>query len=169
MKIIVLMVLAILTLLSLADETEEEPKAITKDIGLTIEHCHPGDEATVHVIPIPKNPRRVEGWFNTTNSLISLSDLSMLPTGLNRLEIRTICRGMTSEVYSAVFDLQRPPPKPRVGRKLIHEDTNNISMPPMPPGMAMTLPLPGGETNHGTYKDLTMMKRYFETNKRRSQ
>lgn len=183
MKAIALVVLAILALYAAADETEEEPKPVSKDVGLQINHCHPGDSAFITVIPIPENDVRCGGMFNTTNTILTLDDLSMLPSGLNRLQIRSVCRGLTGEVSSVVIDLQRPPPPPKLSIRKVRRvapaspvptrfnTTSNTSppMPPLPPGMAGMLPLPGGATNRISYKDQVMMKAYFSKPGRRSQ
>lgn len=167
MKMILLGMAVLVTFAAGGLGDEEFPKGITEEIGLVLEHCHSDDSATIHVTPIPKNQQRVEGTFTTTNTLLTLRDLSMLPDGLNRLDIRTVCRGLTSAPSTMVIDLQRPPPKPRIGRRMLSAATNQVSAPPIPPGIFLALP--GGATNHGTYQDLELMKRYFEGNKRRSQ
>lgn len=178
MRALILIILAILAIAATADETEEDVKVIKGDIGIDISKCHPGHETLVHVIPIPINDRRAEGWFKTTNSVLSLRDLSMLPDGLNRIEFQNVCRGSTGELSSAVFDLQRPPPPPKVVVKLIRPKRTNSSvplrfsapsqpmMPPMPPGMAQHMPLPDAETNKMSYKDSWLMRQYYSLERR---
>lgn len=181
MKIIILLVLAVVAAVSAADETDEEdPKPVSKEVGLALNHCHPGDPAHITVIPIPENEVRRGGFFTTTNNLLSLRDLSMLPSGLNRLEIRSICRGLTGEVQNVVIDLQRPPPPPKVtSRRVPRAVTNHVPvravvtnappLPPLPPGMAGAMPLPNAETNKVSYKDSQLMKNYYAKQGRRSQ
>lgn len=179
MKVIILLVLVALAAVAGADDTEEDPTPVTKDAGLRLTHCHPGDVAWIHVIPLPENENRRGGWFQTTNTVLTLGDCSMLPEGLNRLEVRSICRGMTGEVSTAVIDVQRPPPPPKLGRaKIRRAHTNSVPVrfasaperppfPPTPPGMVM--PLPDGATNKISYHDQQLMQNYYSKLGRRSQ
>jgi hypothetical protein len=175
MRIAILVVLAVLAMVAAADDVEEEPREVTDKIGVTLESCHPGvDEVLVHVIPIPENATRLSGWFKTTNTVLFLKDLSMLPSGLNRLEVQSICRGLTGEVQSAVIDLKRPPPRPKIGSRRAPAHTNSlvpvrlthppIPLPPIPPGMVM--PLPNAETNRVSYQDKELMRRYHARQRR---
>lgn len=172
---IALVILLVLAAIAFADETEEEPIPVTMEEGFSLTHCHPGDAAQIKVIPIPMNAVRVRGWFTTTNSILTLKDLSMLPSGLNRLEVQSICRGMTGEVTSVVIDLQRPPPPPKVARaRVIKPSAVPIRtgppewppLPPMPPGMAQMMPLPNAETNIMSYKDSVLMREYYSRPRR---
>jgi hypothetical protein len=186
---LILVVLALVAVVAAADETDEEPKPVSKEVGLALAHCHPGDTALIHVIPIPENEVRRQGWFSTTNDLMTMGDFSMLPSGLNRLEIRPVCRGLTGEVSTVVIDLKRPPPPIKVGSRRVRPpvSTNSIvptrfnasstpdpiPLPPMPPGMASSLPLPdeqhGASTNKMSYRDMQIMKNYYAKQGRRSQ
>lgn len=180
-SLVILAVLAVLALLSAADETEEDPRPVSGEVGLAIIHCHPGDRAVIHVIPIPENDSRRGGWFSTTNDVLNLEDLSMLPSGLNRLEIRSVCRGLTGAVATATIDLRRPPPPVKLAsaraRKRgstnspvpLRMDLARTPLPPMPPGMAERMPLPDGETNRMSYKDSQLMKAYYSKPGRRNQ
>lgn len=190
MKMLILVVLALVAVVAAADDTEtdEEPKPVSKEVGLAIAHCHPGDLALIHVIPIPENETRRQGWFSTTNDLLAMGDFSMLPSGLNRLEIRPVCRGLTGEVSTVVIDLKRPPPPVKVASRRVRtpvstnspvpirmaaDQTPSIPMPPMPAGMAGALPLPdeqhGASTNKMSYRDMQIMKNYYAKQGRRSQ
>lgn len=180
---VLLAVLVVMAVISAADETEEEPKPVSADLGLRIYHCHPGDRAVIHVMPIPENDARVQGWFSTTNEVLSLWDLSMLPSGLNRLEVQPVCRGLTGEVRTVVIDLQRPPPpvkiesvrirRPKapspVPTRMTHETNEAPQFPPIPPGMAGLLPLPDAATNRISYHDQQLMKAYYSKPGRRNQ
>lgn len=152
---------------------EDEPLEITKDAALSIQHCHAGDKAVIHVVPIPINARRAEGWMITTNAVLGLPELSMLPEGLIRLEIQTVCRGLTGEVGRVVIDLRRPPPPPAVSRVGVQKPSavplrfGAVPAPPLPPGLALALP--GAETNRMSYEDAQLMRRYYSKTGRRSQ
>lgn len=142
MRTFVLVVLALLALCAAADETEDEiPKTITKDIGLGIEICQPDGLVEIHVVPIPRTERRVEGWFNTTNTLLTLTNaaMSMIPSGLVKFEMRSICQGQTGETSVVYLDIVRPPPKVKVSRRLLSKGTNE-PVPPLPPGLVPALP-----------------------------
>lgn len=176
MKVIILLVLAALALVAGADDTEDDPTPITKDEGLKLTHRHPGDIAWIHVTPIPENARRVGGWLQTTNTILTLGDCSMFPEGLNRLEVRTISRGMTGEVATALVDVQRPPPAPKLSRaKIRRSATNSVPVrlaaqppaPPLPPGFVP--PLPGGATDRVSYHDFQLMQKYYSKTGRRNQ
>lgn len=122
---------------------------ITADIGIAIEHCHPGDRALIHVEPLHPSPKAVEGWFQTTNALLTLRNLTMVPDGTNIMEIRTVCRGMTSEVSTVMFEIRRTPPAPRVS--LRNANPKPIPIPPLPNGAAM--PLPSVPLRNQSYDD----------------
>lgn len=179
---LILLILSLLAICAAADETDDEPKPVSADVGLQIKHCHPGDSALVTVTPIPENDNRRGGFFVTTNNLLVLRDLSMLPSGLNRLQIQSICRGMTGEVANVVVDLRRPPPPPKLELMelvkvrrvrpgspvpLRSSVTNKVPSPPLPPGLVMALP--DAETNRMSYKDSQMMKAYYSKPGRRNQ
>lgn len=179
LRTILLLVLAAIAMVAIADDTDEEqPRRVSARMGITLESCHPGvDEVLIHVIPIPENDVRRGGWFRTTNTVLFLKDLSMLPAGLNRLEAQPVCRGLTGEVHSFVIDLMRPPPPIKVGSKRAPENTNSpvpvrfahrpvIQLPPLPPGMAGMMPLPDAETNRVSYHDQELMRRYYSRQKR---
>ncbi len=169
MKLAVILICLIslaLAAVAIASEMEDDPKPVTAQIGISLKHCHPGDKAVIHVVPIPKNSHRKEGWFTTTNSVLLLDDLSMIPEGVVRFDIQSVCRGMTSQVRVAYFDLQRPPPPPVVDLVIIDDGP----IPPLPPGVVMTnMPLPDASIDFGSYKDLQLMKQYFQKTGRRSQ
>lgn len=182
MNVVVLVILSLLALCAAADETED-PMPVSKEAVLAITRCHPGDPVLIHVTPIPENAARLQGWFTTTNDMLNLRDLSMLPSGLNRLDLRTVCRGLTGEVSSVVIDLQRPPPPPKVSSRRVRKvpapspvptrfstaSNGPPPFPPIPPGMAGMLPLPGSPTNKISYHDQAMMKAYFSKQGRRSE
>lgn len=184
MRMILLVVLAVMAICAFADDTED-PMPVSADLGLAIGHCHPGDRAVIRVIPIPENDSRLGGWFSTTNDVLAMKDLSMLPSGLNRLEIRPVCRGLTGEVRTAVIDLQRPPPPVKLAVVRVKRPAGTNSpvptrmtaargrewppLPPMPPGMAEKMPLPDAETNRVSYKDSQLMKAYYSKPGRRNQ
>lgn len=158
-----------------AGEDSEEPMPVTSEAGFSISHCHPGDYANIHVIPIPINEVRHGGRFSTTNAILTLKDLSMLPSGLNRLEVQSVCRGMTGEVTSVVIDIQRPPPPPKIQRAVLLKPSavpirsgppEWPPLPPMPPGMAAAMPLPNAETNKMSYKDSVLMREYYSRARR---
>jgi hypothetical protein len=157
-------------------------RPVSNSVGLSINHCHPGDRAVIHVIPIPENDVRLGGWFSTTNDVLKMDELSMLPSGLNRLEVWPVCRGLTGEVSHVVIDLQRPPPAIKFGTVRVNKPASTNSpvplrmaaktarewppMPPLPPGMAGMMPLPDAETNRVSYKDSQLMKVYFSRQRR---
>lgn len=118
---------------------EDKIGTISKDIGLQIDYCHPGDVAIVKLTPLDPAFAMSSGWFTTTNAIVCWQDLSMMPEGTNRMEIRTICRGATSEVRVVTFKLERPPsaPKVRYLRLIVGAPTPG---PPVPPGMIVALP-----------------------------
>lgn len=126
---------------------------LTDTNGLTIHACHDDDAVMVEVQPL--NPNRVGGIFLTTNRVLRLRDLSMLPSGTNLLKMRTICAGSTSDVREATVVLRRPVPMPRIG-------VMTDALPPMPPGFVMPLP---NSTNHASYQAYL---RHLESGKRRS-
>lgn len=114
---------------------------ISESSAIEIKHCHDGDAAAIHVIG------KTEGWFKTTNSVLALKDLSMIPDGTNTFEIQSLCEGRTGAVRVVSFNLKRPPPAPKVLRRsLVRFDS---PPPPIPPGLVMALP---GGTNV-TYAD----------------
>jgi len=147
----------------------EEVLVISTNSAISIARDHPGDLFVLHFVPIPMNESRVGGWMITTNSVLKFSDLSMVPDGLVRLEVQTVSRGMTSEVSSAVYDVRRAPRKPRLGRIFSGTPTNQPPSPPLPPGLASLMPLPGAETNKISYQDQQLMNAYFAKTGRRSQ
>lgn len=172
MNFAILVILAVLAVCAAADETEEEPVPISEVSGLEIISFCPGDEALVRVIPIPTNAARVGGLLITTNSVLTLNELSMLPPGLNRLEIQTIRNGLTGAVTSVVVDIQIPPPAPMVVPRLLNVRKSgplklageSPPLPPMPPSFVP--PLPNASTNKISYHDAQLMKNYYSRRRR---
>lgn len=144
----------LLLCLLLSDPSFSNIGNISPDSGIAISHCHPGHFVSIHVYG------QTEGWFKTTNDFLTLKDLSMIPDGTNLFEIRSICRGMTSEVSVVQFNLQRPPPKPRIEKRRVRP--YRIPAPPIPSQLVMALP---GGTND-TYADY---RRRMREGKRRNQ
>lgn len=122
---------------------------ITPDAGIAIEKCHPGDRALVHVEPLYPSAQAVEGWFETTNAMLTLRDLTMVSAGTNLMEFRTVCRGMTSDVVTVMFEIRRAPTAPRISRRRAHPMAPQP--PPLPAGMAPALP--GGTNQASSYAD----------------
>lgn len=112
---------------------------VTKDIGIEIDHCHPGDVALVYLRPLDPAFALSAGTFETKENILTWLAFTMMPDGTNVAEIRTVCRGVTSEVKAVTFILRRPPPAPKVRfRRLVLEPPT--SGPPVPPGMVVALP-----------------------------
>lgn len=109
---------------------------LTATNGIEIAHCHAGDPARIHVVPVHPETNRVGGWWTTTNCVIRLRDLSMIPNGTNVMEIRTLCNLSTSQPVFVRFIILRTPKPPRVALWTMPEDWN----PPSP----WSQPLPGG-------------------------
>lgn len=167
MRLVILVILVAIAIVCAADETDDEaPKLVTGDIGIEFEMCHPGDEVTIHVVPIPQNEHRREGWFKTSHALLTLGDLTMLPDGTNKFEVRTICRGQTSEVSVAFYNLQRPPPKPKIRRRSLTKTNLVLQFPPMPPGLIPALP---DEASRSHAEFMQRLKNAQERGYRRSQ
>lgn len=151
--------------------------------GIGIKHCHPGDEATIEVVPVDMKregdgpgPLRVGGFFSTTNRIITMREpaMSMAPPGTNRAYIRTVCQGATSEVQEVLFVIRRILPAPTVSRRSVFP-----AVPPAPPSPAgmivkisMPLPLPPGIPPGETYREFQQRQRAkdaVEKGRRRSQ
>jgi hypothetical protein len=174
MKLAILLVLAAIALISWGDEADDEPRPVSSDLALALSPCHPGDRAVIHVIPIPANDRRSEGGFSTTNNVLTLRDFSMLPDGLNRLEVRRVCRGLTGEVSKVVIDLRRPPAPVKFGTVRVKKPSpvplraaRTPPAPPLPPGLVPALP--DAQTNRMSYQDSQLMKAYYSKPGRRNQ
>lgn len=131
---------------------------VTKEEGIAIRGCHPGDRVLVEVSPAHPDAYHVGGMFVTTNELLTLEHpcMSMVPNGTNLARLRTICAGVTSEVREVRFVIRRPVAAPRVGRG---RKFDSLATPPLPSGLALALP------------DGEAMKRFEEmrAGKRRSQ
>lgn len=150
--------------------------------GIGIKHCHPGDEATIEVVPVDMKtegpgPLRVGGFFSTTNKIVTLREpaASFFPPGTNRAFVRIICHrshGATSEVSERLFVMPYPRiPAPEVTRRSVFP-----AMPPMPPmplGMvakiSMPLPLPPGPPGdtYGEFQRRQRAKDAIEKGRRR--
>lgn len=102
---------------------------ISPDSGLRIYKCHDGDEALIHIHPLT-NKTNLGGSFRHTREFLSLDDLSMAPSGVNKLDIQTICAGATSEVRSVTVNIIRPIPAPIV--KPARANLPAIPPPPTP-------------------------------------
>jgi hypothetical protein len=122
--------------------------------GIAIRHCHAGDEALVEFVG--------HGQFETTNALLTLQHpaMTMLTNGAYVANIRTVCRGATSEVSSVKFVISRPPVAPIVKRGRV---ATTPPLPPLPPALVMPLP---NSTNHASYQAYL---RHLQSGKRRSQ
>lgn len=127
---------------------------LTDSNGLSIHACHADDSVMVEVAPV--NTNRLGGLFVTTNRVLRLRDLSMIPSGTNVFKMRTICAGSTGDVREVTVVLRRPPPMPNVW--LVVD-----ALPPLPPGMILPLP---NATHHASYEAYL---RRLESGKRRSQ
>ncbi len=132
---------------------------LTSTNSLEIRHCHADDRAMIEVVPA--NSNRYGGMFVTTNAILRLADLSMIPTGTNVFRIRTICAGATSEVQEITVVLRRPIPAPRMA---IVGDLPTL---PMPPGL--TPALPGGTNQDASYASYLERMKRVQRGARRSQ
>lgn len=108
---------------------------ITQTEGIEIHRCHDGDMVLIEVIHVSTKTNHAIGWFETTTPPLYLSDLSMIPNGTNIFRVRIVCAGSTSEVSEVQFVIRRPIPKPDFSKA-----ERFPQMPPMLPGMIMSLP-----------------------------
>ncbi len=126
---------------------------LTATEGIAIRHCHAHDEALVEFVG--------HGQFETTNALLTLTSppMTMLTNGTYVANIRTVCRGATSEVASVTFTISRPPAAPIVRRGRV---ATTPPLPPLPPGLVMPLPNSTNFPSYGAYL------RHLKSDKRRS-
>lgn len=136
---------------------------ITDKEGINLEYRMDEDVLTqIEVLHLKRGEWKPHGFFSlpypTTNTVLYLHDLSMIPTGTNQFHIRRIFGGVTSPVTVVQFLIQRP-----ISAPVVLKVERFPMLPPMPPGMVVPIP---EATNHASYVD---WQRAVKEGKRRSQ
>lgn len=137
----------------------------------------------------PRTPPTNRVSMTLTNRLMTLADLTALPSGRILMGVKTTCHdGEESGISLYTFDIHRaPPPRPsarRVGLLGVtnavntteremnrrRQSTRALSLPPIPgePVLTIPSPLPGG-TNRSYAEHLDRMAQHYSTARRRSE
>lgn len=163
MKTIVLIIcLVALAVAALADDTDVEDLGLfTPRRGITLDKIDAAAFKEFRVEFIPQNPPTNVVAITTTNELLTVEDVPMLPSGPTIMGVRTIAiDGGESPVQLYRFNLRRAgPPAPRARttflpssepersttnavRRVIERRKAEAPEPPMPPAMKAALPGP---------------------------